>query len=213
MWKPVLIILVIFAILGYGYIFLNKPTISGNDPSAIVTSSRPLQSTLVHGVPINIVIGDLDVSLQPVARYKISAMLLAKKRYVDGWAGKLTPYDIVLGWRNAGILENTENLPITQSVRHYQFTVSPSTNMTSTYISKHTSNNHIIPATKNVLKAIKSIKIYDKITLDGYLVNMSGIFKSNKINWLTSKTRNDTGAKASEIFYVKSVKIGKNIYK
>ncbi|OPX30042.1 MAG: hypothetical protein B1H06_00470 [Candidatus Cloacimonas sp. 4484_143] len=77
----------------------------------------------------------------------------------------------------------------------------------------HTSNNHIIPATKNVLKAIKSIKIYDKITLDGYLVDMTGIFKSNKINWYTSKTRNDTGASASEIFYVKSVKIGENVYK
>ena len=213
MWKPILIILVIFAVLGYGYIYLNKPTVSSTDLSAIVTNSRPLQSSLVHGLPINVVIGDLDVSLEPVARYKISAMLLEKKRYVDGWAGKLVPYDIVLGWRDASVLENVENLPITQSVRHYQFTVSPATNMTSNYIDNHTSNNHIIPATKNVLKAIKSIKIYDKITLDGYLVDITGIFKSEKINWLTSKTRNDTGVKASEIIYVKSVKIGENIYK
>jgi len=213
MWKPILIILVIFAVLGYGYIYLNKPTVSGTDPSAIVTNSRPLQSSLVHGQPINVVIGDLDVSLQPVARYKISAMVLGKKRYVDGWEGKLAPYDIVLGWRKASILENVENLPIIQSVRHYQFTVSPATNMTSAYINKHTSNNHIIPATKNVQKAIQSIKIFDKVTLDGYLVDMTGIFKSNKINWYTSKTRNDTGASASEIFYVKSVKIGENVYK
>lgn len=213
MWKPILIILIIFAVLGYGYKYITKPDVTDTESSALVTNSKPLQSTIVHSKAIPLVIGDLVVTLQPAAKYNITARLLAKKRYVDGWVGKLAPYDFVLGWRKAAILENVENMPITQSVRWYQFIVSPATNMTSSYIDKHTSNNHMIPATKNVRKAIQLLKVYNEVKLEGYLVNVQGSFKSNSIQWLTSTSRNDTGNTSSEIFYVTSVRIGENVYK
>ena len=213
MWKPILIILIIFAVLGFGYKYLTKPSVTDIESSALVTDSKPLQSTIVHSKDIPLVMGDLDVTLKPKARYKITAMLLSKKRYVDGWVGKLAPYDFILGWRKAAVLENVKNLPITQSVRWYQFIVSPATNMTSSYISTHTSNNHIIPATKNIRKAIQMIKVYDKVKLDGYLVNVQGTAKSGNIRWLTSTSRIDTGNTSSEIFYVTCVRIGDNVYK
>lgn len=213
MWKPILIIIVLFAALGYGYRYFTTPVVSDKDPSAVVTDTKPLQSSLLKPQNYELDFGNLKVTLQVVARYKISAKLLAKKRYVDGWAGKLVPYDLVLGWKQAAIQNNVENLPISQSVRWYQYMVSPASNMTSAYIATHTSNNHIIPATKNIQKAIRSLKVYDELTLEGYLVDMTGHFKANRINWFTSTSRDDTGSTAGELFYVTSVKVGDKVYK
>ena len=81
-----------------------------------------------------------------------------------------------------------------------------------TYIARHSSNNHIIPATENVLKAVRSVGKRQKIVLEGLLVNLQGSYKGQRVWWSTSLTRDDSGDHSCELFYVTKVRIDNNVY-
>ena len=84
------------------------------------------------------------------------------------------------------------------------------------YVSYHVSHTHMIPATKNVMKALSAIKKNDIVKLDGYLVDIY----TDKTETVakTSLSRTDTdptsrGYGACEDMYVKQVQIGDKIYR
>ena len=64
------------------------------------------------------------------------------------------------------------------------------------------SNNHIIASDNKVLKEIKSIKRFDVVELDGYLVDVS---RKDGWHWQTSLTREDTNGGSCEVFWVNSI--------
>lgn len=85
----------------------------------------------------------------------------------------------------------------------------------SSYIHSHISHNHLIPANDNVAAALLKVKKWDKVKLEGYLVDM--IFPNGQTSY-TSLTRTDTnptsrGNGACETFYVEAIQIGKKYYK
>ena len=73
----------------------------------------------------------------------------------------------------------------------------------------HVSNNHIIPADKNVRKLMYKVKRNDYIRIDGFLSSV--YYDNNKKNvtnnslWTSSTKRNDTGNGACEIIYVTNI--------
>lgn len=69
----------------------------------------------------------------------------------------------------------------------------PESTFTVPYIINHSSNNHIIPATENLRKAVKSIKTGRKIVLEGFLVNLTGTYERQTVWSDTSMSRSDTG--------------------
>ncbi|MFC1898524.1 hypothetical protein ACFLYJ_03020 [Candidatus Cloacimonadota bacterium] len=213
MWRPILVIIIIFAALYGGYYFMNKPEITEIDDTPINPDKEPYQSYVTRPFAKPFQKGNLNLSLSPQANYSISARLLSKRRYVRGWEAKLSEWDFVLGWGEASKLDKIENLKIRQSVRWYSFKISADVPMPGPYISTHTSNHHIIPNSENVRRALLFLKKFDVVQLKGYLVNVHGKDNDKQVNWITSKTRKDTGDGACEIFLVESVKIGENIYK
>jgi len=83
------------------------------------------------------------------------------------------------------------------------------------YIDSHVSHNHIIPANENIMSALLSVKIHDKVRLDGYLTD---IITTKGITMFTSLSRTDSdntsrGNGACEIFYVTGIQIGNKYYK
>ena len=84
------------------------------------------------------------------------------------------------------------------------------------YIKTHLSHTHLIPANSNVTKALMSVKKYQVVKLEGYLVD---IYKENGDTVaLTSLSRFDEnstsrGYGACEDMFVTSVQIGNKIYK
>ena len=84
------------------------------------------------------------------------------------------------------------------------------------YINTHVSHTHLIPANKNITKALLKAKKYDVIKLEGYLVD---IYKENgdtvALTSLSRYDKNSTsrGYGACEDMYVTSVQIGNKIYK
>jgi hypothetical protein len=63
---------------------------------------------------------------------------------------------------------------------------------------------HMIPADEAVLKTLRNVRRGDLISLDGYLVSVTG---PGGWRWDTSLTRTDTGNGACEIVWVKRIEI------
>lgn len=83
------------------------------------------------------------------------------------------------------------------------------------YISSHVGHTHIIPANRNIMSAMLSIKKYDVIKLDGYLVDI--YTDKGEVVALTSLSRSDNNATsrgygACEDLYVTQVQIGNKVY-
>lgn len=214
MMTKILIILLLLAALFYaGYFYINKPTLTVEDFIIINTLAEPDQYPLLSNEPFLINKTNLNLKIIPIALYKISARVLSKKRYSDGWAGKISPVDFALGWGDVSLLENLEHIKFKQVMRWYRYNYDATCPLTQDYIETHSSNHHIIPANPNISKAIKSIKKSDIIELEGYLVNVYGTYKGKKVWWNTSLSRYDKGDGSCEIIYVEKVKIGTKVYR
>jgi len=207
----VLILVIVIAILGYYY--LHKPVVSAEDHTSIETLQDPQQYRLFDYRNISFNSKGLDATIKTIAKYKISAVILSKKRYATEWTSKVSPFDLALGWGEVSEPENYKNIKVRQTMRWYQYKTDRECEVTPHYISTHSSNHHIIPANDNIRNAILFAKKHDKIYLEGYLVNVSGKYRNKNVHWRSSLKRTDTGKGSCEILYVTSVKLGTNIYR
>ncbi len=213
MSKLVIIIAIVAVLVVIGYFLLQRPVVSEEDFTTIYTSLDPEQNSLLDTIKFYVNLKGLDVVFKPFARYKVSAVILSKKRYVSDWSSIISPLDFALGWGGVAEPENLEHIKVRQTMRWYRYKFDNNCALTQQYISEHSSNHHIIPANNNIRKAVFSAKKNDAIVLEGYLVNVSGKYKGGNVTWISSKTRTDTGDGSCEIMYVTSVKIDTNIYR
>lgn len=207
----VIFLIVVFAVLGYFYMI--RPIISEEDLTTINTLQNPQQYPLFSHNSIQFNSKNLDVEIKFVDQYKISAVILSKKRYATEWVSIISPLDLALGWGDVSKPDNLEHIKVKQTMRWYRYKFDDECTITQNYISTHSSNHHIIPANDNIRKAILFARKNDKIVLEGYLVNISGKFKESTVFWKSSLSRTDTGDGSCEIMYVTSVKLDTNIYK
>ncbi len=152
--------------------------------------------------------------------YEISAVVESSKWYSellgfedDRIYAKIAPVDLCLAWRKLAEPENERNMTFVQGKRNCQSWGNASIPVTDSYFRSHISNNHIIPATQNIINAIRSLKKRDKIVLKGYLVNVLLERYGNNYTFLkTSVMRGDWGLEGCEVIYVTYVRIGNKIY-
>lgn len=97
-------------------------------------------------------------------------------------------------------------------MRWYHYHYDADSPLREDYISRHSSNNHIIPADPNVRRAVLRLKIGAPALLEGFLVNVDGSYRGSPVWWNTSLTRDDTGAHSCEVFYVTRVTYGNKVY-
>jgi len=209
-----IIFFLVICVIAMAVLFLIKKTVvSEEDFTTIVTHLDPQQYTLINPKEIIVSKKGLEAHIIPFANYRISAVVLSKKRYVDKWGSIISPVDLALGWGGVAQPDNLKHIKVSQTLRWYRYRYDRECVLTQEYISNHSSNHHIIPANKNISKAILSAKENEKIYLEGYLVNISGRYKKDNISWRSSLTRTDTGNGSCEIMYVTSVKHGSNVYR
>lgn len=97
--------------------------------------------------------------------------------------------------------------------RHYNSPVSDE------YVRTHYAHSYIIPATRNIMAALLKIKMWNKIELEGELVDVEHIYNQSIPPNKTSLTRTDDGwegdrgSGSSEIIYLTQIKIGNAIFK
>jgi hypothetical protein len=146
--------------------------------------------------------------ITPVKDYKITARILREETYEHSEFGDLIPIDLALGWNKMSDLNaiKKEGIDITQSGRFY-FWKTPNFNQFSRHDIEHNSaNNHIAPANDDIKNYIlKNFKAGQVVYMEGNLINLK--LKSNGRYLTTSTSRDDTGAGACEVIWVKKVKI------
>jgi hypothetical protein len=190
----------------------SKPEPIAVESGEIDTSQDPIQSAADQDYIIFLGIEDGIFELTPMAEYKASVMVMGKESYSYGWMGQVVPIDLALAWGKLTEPQYDEHINYSQGDRYYFFEYDAESPLDAGYIGKHSANNHIIPATENILKALKSIKKKQKVVLEGYLVFLNGTYKGEKVFWNSSLTRDDHGDNSCELFYVERARIGDFVY-
>jgi hypothetical protein len=189
--------------------------VSRKVPAAALFLQEPLQEPYTDGKKYIKAIKDGSVTISPVATYRIAGVVMSKRKYSHGWGAEVAPFDIAMVWGMLTYPHVQKQLAIKHdSTRMAWIRIKgnePPVDMD--YAMSHGSNNHIIPSTPAIYKAIdKQVEKHDKIILEGYLVNVEGRSGDQRISMKTSLSRTDTDRGACEIIYVTRLQSGEKIY-
>lgn len=170
--------------------------------------------------------------IEPKAKYEISGRILSTNMKLGTWGlsrkdfDHIALIDVVLGWGDVSEIklyeENVKHLKQVKSPdggRSYWFYLPGDSLWSPEYVMAHTSHNHIVPASTNVMSVLYKIKKYDVVKMQGYLVD---IYKDGNLIVMTSLSRGDTdgtsrgygrGGGSCEVFYVTSIEKDGKLYK
>lgn len=188
------------------------PVVTDYGVEPLDPTTDPIQIDLSGEDFSEIQIGKLDLKLQYKAEYKVTAVVKSKKRYRAGWTSKISPYDLALVWGKLTDPEVDEHISYSQRNRWFYFKYDGNCPVTKDYIYDHGANTHVIPANKNLRRALRKIRADDTIYMEGYLVYVDGTFKNGEVWWHSSLSRNDRGDGACEVFYMTKLRIEDDIY-
>ena len=144
--------------------------------------------------------GDHRVTL--MADFGLRAKLLARESYYLGEEAEISPVDFALGWGPMSDEAVLQHIDISQSNRWYRWRASSESGIPLHDIKWHSSNMHIIPADDSVADRIDEVRVGQVVELSGHLVRVD---RDDGWRWISSLTREDTGAGSCELFYVKQV--------
>jgi len=211
-WRYVRILLLLILLsAGCG----DKPTAFKTALTPINTKEDPYQDTIEGAEKVRIKLKGGFVDLFPVAKYRIAAVVASKRKYSSGWGSEVMPFDLALIWGRLTDPGMEKHLKIKHdSTRMAWFRIDGNDSpVDMTYANSHGSNNHLIPASQNIFKAIdQEVKGRLQVVLEGFLVNVEGLSEGQSIKLGTSLTRTDTDRGACEVLYVTSLRIGDRIY-
>jgi len=203
----------VFAVAGYAiYGWVTAPHYYTAPAEArIEVKYNPRQET-IEDVSIPVIrIGSNDIYLFALAGYDISAVLVSKRKYRSGFMHELSPWDYALVW--GSVPQYLEYLEFNQIIRFCLFTARADIPIDPGYVQVHMSNNHLIPANRNIRRALPLARVGDEVRISGYLVHAQAVGKTGSVtNWQSSTSRTDTGNGACEIIYVTALRIGDRIY-
>ncbi len=177
----------------------------------IETFFDPIQNDVSDVILPDMTFGKVTHSFVAKAEYIISGELVSSRRYRSGYMSDLSPWDYAIIWGVVPSLK--EYLKFNQVVRYCLFSYKSDAPIDPEYILAHMSNNHLIPTTKNIRKALKKGRKGDKVVLEGYLVFVSSHSpKRGSSNWNSSLTRSDKSDGACEIIYLTKLRINDKVY-
>ena len=175
---------------------------------AVIDWSRePLQSETDHP-PIQIRTRRGEATLTPRAAYDVAARVEGSERYRFDDTAILSPLDLVLTWGDLPLPEWRQKLDYSQNWRFY-FWRTEDMSLDADYVIRHSANTHIIPANRNLERALLTVDAGDDVRLEGYLVDSS----APGFRWQTSLIRSDHGDHGCEVLYVERAQIGDRLYR
>jgi hypothetical protein len=142
--------------------------------------------------------------IEPVADYDIRAKVLSAERYRMGREAELSPVDFALGWGPMSDNQITDQLDISQGNRWYQYRWRGAPPLEPSLIVRTSANTHLIPADDDVKSQLLGVKRGEVVRLKGYLVNVK---HADGWAWRSSLSRDDSGAGACELLWVREVSV------
>lgn len=139
----------------------------------------------------------------PLARYDVSARVLARKRYPFGREGRISPLDVALGWGPMSDSRVLEEVRVSQRGRWYYLSWNTPPLSVADMIA-NSANTHLIPATPALAREIARIRPGQVVRLQGYLVE---VFGEDGFSWRSSLSRTDSGLGGCELLWVDGVEV------
>jgi hypothetical protein len=144
-----------------------------------------------------------DYLITPLANYTVTARVLSKKEYTKDKSATLSPVDLALGWGVMSDAAVLSDLRISQSGRWFYVYWKDAT-VDTNQVMTHSANTHILPATPEIARKVKTIERNQVVHLQGYLVQVT---KRDGFLWRSSLTRSDTGDGSCEVLWVTEVEV------
>ncbi|HTL97872.1 MAG TPA: hypothetical protein VL181_03605 [Holophagaceae bacterium] len=144
-----------------------------------------------------------DYRLSALAAFSMKARVLSTERYHFDRESDLAPEDVAFGWGQMSDTRVLDQLDIGQSDRWYHWSCEEFP-ISRGNIETHSANMHLIPADNGVRRAVLSLRPGQVVSLKGYLVRADA---ADGWHWVSSLTRNDTGAGACEVIYVQELSV------
>jgi len=136
-----------------------------------------------------------------LASFDIRGRVIGAERYRFDRGAALSPVDLALGWGPMSDSHVLQQLSISQGGRFYSWWAQ-SFPVPREIIETHSANMHMIPATDDLERRLKSIRAGNVVRIKGFLVEVTG---KDGFRWKSSLTRTDTGAGACELIWVESL--------
>jgi hypothetical protein len=161
----------------------------------ILAANAPLQE------PLGATVATLEkngFTLKPLAKFSLSARVLARTDYRWDKESVLAPVDLALGWGHMSDSAVLDKIDISQSGRFYFWRVAEFP-IPELEIIESSANMHLIPADGIIQHQIERSRVGDIISFDGYLVEAD---RADGYRWISSLTRTDTGPGACELVWI-----------
>lgn len=142
--------------------------------------------------------------LKPIAHFALDARLLHSRVYRYDPQSALVPIDFALGWGPMSDQSVLDQVSISQSSRFYFFEYRLPAPLAPEVIISHSTNIHIIPATREIAAQCKSLRAGSLIHLSGELIEAT---RPGMPVWRSSMSRTDTGNGACELMWVTEVNV------
>lgn len=142
-------------------------------------------------------------SIYPLEDFSIEARVLGRKDYRLGREAELSPTDLALGWGPMDDPRVLADIRITQGNRWFYWHADKLP-IPRRELETHAANMHMIPASDDVARTLAQVSAGEHIRLSGKLVRVEG---DDGWRWVSSLTREDTGAGACELVWVESLEL------
>lgn len=172
------------------------------------TTEVPEQVAIAQAEAIQFEKKGYSIKLVPRANYRITGYTVdTSSTLLDEW-DFVMPVDVALVWGAAAkpaVLRNTSTHLSKRYVSYWYH----GADISMPDLARHLANNHLIPSTPAIEKALRRIKEGDLVTLRGKLVDVEIADAQGQVRFksLTSLSRDDVGSGACEQIYVEDVEI------
>ena len=147
------------------------------------------------------------VLVRPRAAFDISAVVAAAEPYGLDEGAFLSPVDLVMTWGRLPEEPYRSRVSYNQMARFY-FWRTRDADLDLRYIATHSANMHMIPADRNLRRALAHVGAGDRVRIRGLLVDV----EAPHLRWHTSLSREDTGPGACELVWVEEMQRGDRLY-
>ena len=122
----------------------------------------------------------------------------------------VSPLDLALGWGAMSDPAVDRFIEWYQRGRWYFWQWDAGSPYRNEAIREHSANVHVIPATRNLRRALLALDEGEIVRLSGFLVDAAG---PEGDRWRSSLSRTDTGDQSCEVFYVEELAAGGRVYR
>lgn len=163
----------------------------------VLAAQAPLQVSARDAAPFEF----KGYRITPLARFDIEARVLSRETYRLGREADLSSTDFMLGWGRMSDENVLKDIEFSQSNR-FGFWRVQQFPIPQREIETSAGNMHLIAANGDVDKGIAGVQRGQVVRMRGYLVRADA---SDGWHWVSSLSRDDTGAGACELFFVEEL--------